>query len=75
MKRIGIIVGAIFLVLGIGALSYGGFDYTEDHTALKMGPLQVDVEQDKRVNVPVWAGVALTAVGGVLLLVGATRRP
>lgn len=74
MKRVGIIVGAVLLVLGIGALSYGGFNYTEDHTALKMGPLQVDVEQDKRLNVPAWAGVALTAVGGVLVLVGAARR-
>ncbi len=74
MKRTGIIVGTLLLVLGIGSLSYGGFDYTEDHTALKMGPVQVDVQQDKRLNVPVWAGVALTAVGGVLLLVGATRR-
>ena len=74
MKRVGIIVGAVLLVLGIGALSYGGFNYTEDHTALKMGPVQVDVEQDKRLNVPVWAGVALTAVGGLLVLVGATRR-
>lgn len=74
MKRVGIIVGAVLLVLGIGALSYGGFNYTEDHTALKMGPLQVDVEQDKRLNVPVWAGVALTAVGGLLVLVGAARR-
>ena len=68
------LAGAIFLVLGIGALSYGGFTYTEDQTAVKIGPLQVDVERDKRINVPVWAGVALTAVGGVLLVVGAGRR-
>ncbi len=74
MKHAGTIVGALLLVLGIGALSYGGFNYTEDHTALKMGPIQVDVEQDKRLNVPVWAGVALTALGGVLLVVGASRR-
>lgn len=74
MKHAGTIVGAVLLVLGIGALSYGGFNYTEDHTALKMGPLQVNVEEDKRLNVPVWVGVALTAVGGVLLVVGASRR-
>ena len=74
MKHAGTIVGAILLVLGIGALSYGGFNYTEDRTALKLGPVQVDVEEDKRLNVPVWGGVALTAVGGVLLVVGAGRR-
>lgn len=74
MKYAGTIVGAILLVLGIGALSYGGFNDTEDHTALRMGPMEVDVEQDKRPNVPVWVGVALTAVGGVLLVVGASHR-
>lgn len=74
MKHAGTIVGAILLVLGIGALSYGGFNYTEEQTALKMGPLQVDVEKNKHVNVPVWVGVALTAVGGVLLVVGASHR-
>lgn len=74
MKRAGIAFGALLLVLGIGALSYGGINYTDNETALKMGPVQVDIEQDKRLNVPVWAGVALTAVGGVLLLVGASRR-
>lgn len=74
MNRVGIAMGALLLVLGIGSLTYGGFSYTENETAVKMGPLQLDVEQDKRLNVPVWAGVALTAVGGVLLLVGASRR-
>jgi len=74
MKHAGTFVGAILLALGIGALSYGGFNYTEEQTALKMGPLQVDVAKDKHVNVPVWVGVALTAVGGVLLVVGASRR-
>lgn len=74
MKRASIAMGAILLVMGIGSLSYGGFNYTENETALQMGPVQVDVERDKRLNVPVWAGVALTAVGGVLLLVAAARR-
>jgi len=74
MKRASIAMGAILLVMGIGSLSYGGFNYTETETALQMGPVQLDVERDKRLNVPVWAGVALTAVGGVLLLVAATRR-
>ncbi len=74
MKHAGTIAGAILLVLGIGALSYGGFNYTEDRTALKLGPVQVDVEKENRINVPVWVGVAMTAVGGVLLVVGASRR-
>lgn len=74
MKSSGMVFGALLLALGIAALTYGGFSYTDRETAVKMGPLQVDVERDKRVNVPLWAGVALSAVGGVLLVVGASRR-
>lgn len=74
MKRAGIAFGALLLVLGIGSLSYGGINYTDNETALKMGPVQVDIEQDKRLNVPVWAGVALSALGGVFLVAGAVRR-
>ena len=74
MKRAGIAFGALLLVLGIGSLSYGGINYTDNETALKMGPVQVDIEQDKRLNVPVWVGVALTALGGVFLVAGAVRR-
>jgi len=73
MKRTGIIVGALLIVLGIGSLSYGGFNYTENETALKMGPLELDVEKDKHFHVPAWAGIALTAIGGAMLVMGATR--
>lgn len=74
MKHAGTIVGAILLVLGIGALAYGGFNYSDESTAVKVGPVQVDVEQDKRLHMPVWVGVALTVVGGVLMVIGAGRR-
>lgn len=74
MNRAGLTFGALLIVLGVASLAYGGFNYTENETAVKMGPLQIDVEKDKRLNIPVWAGIALSAVGGVLVVAGASRR-
>jgi hypothetical protein len=66
---------AILLIVG-GALgaSYGGFSYTSETEAANIGPIHLRVTEQKRVNVPLWAGLA--AVGaGVLLLLTASRRP
>ena len=51
------IVAVVLLVLGALALAYGGFSYTDDKTAVKLGPLELSVKEKKTVNVPVWAGV------------------
>jgi hypothetical protein len=67
-------IGAVLLALGTLALVYGGFSYTEKETALKVGPVEVDVEQQHRVNVPMWGGVAAIVIGGALLLVRLPRR-
>ena len=67
------IAAIVILVAGVLALAYGGFSYTSKDTAAKLGPLEIKVEKENRVNVPVWAGVAAIVVGG-LLFVGAPRR-
>jgi drug/metabolite transporter (DMT)-like permease len=67
------IAAIVILVAGVLALVYGGFSYTSKDTAAKLGPLEVKVEKENRVNVPVWAGVGAILVGG-LLFVGAGRK-
>lgn len=66
-------VGVILIAAGVLALVYGGFSYTKENTAAKLGPIELKVEETKRVNVPMWAGVAAIALGGVVLL-GAGRK-
>ncbi|HEX6739071.1 MAG TPA: hypothetical protein VF310_12400 [Vicinamibacteria bacterium] len=61
-------LGLALLILGILAAAYGGFSYTKDRTAAKVGPVQIEVKEKERVNIPLWAGVAVAAVGGLLLL-------
>lgn len=62
------------IVAGLVALVYGGFSYTKENTAAKLGPLELKVRQTETVNVPVWAGVAAVVAGG-LVLVGVGRKP
>lgn len=66
-------VGVILIAAGVLALVYGGFSYTKENTAAKLGPIELKVEETKRVNVPMWAGVAAIVLGGVVLL-GAGRK-
>ena len=61
------------IVAGVLALLYGGFSYTTENTAAKLGPLELKVEERNRVNVPMWAGVA-AIVAGRLVLVGVGRK-
>jgi hypothetical protein len=66
---------AIGLILvGALALAYGGFSYTKDTTAVKLGPLELTVKEKARVNVPLWAGLGAMALGGLLLVMGARKR-
>jgi len=62
------LLGLVLLILGILALAYGGFTYTKDTDKVDIGPIHIAVQDKERVNVPMWAGVAVAIVGGILLL-------
>ncbi len=61
------LLGAVLLGLGILALAYGGFSYTKKTDEVNLGPIHLEVKDKERVNVPLWAGVCVAIVGGVLL--------
>jgi len=67
------LVGVVLIVLGALGLIYGGFSYTKDTTALKLGPLEMTVQEKKTVNVPLWAGIGAIVVGAVLLVMGGKK--
>jgi TRAP-type C4-dicarboxylate transport system permease small subunit len=67
-------ISAIALIVaGVIALAYGGFSYTKETHNVSMGPLEMSVTERESVNVPVWAGVAAIAGGGLLLLLGGRK--
>jgi hypothetical protein len=61
------LLGAMLLALGILALAYGGFSYTKTTDKANIGPIHFEVKDKETVNVPLWAGIAVAVVGGVLL--------
>ena len=67
------IIAITLIALGALALIYGGFSYTQDKTAAKIGPFELNVKETKTVPVPLWAGIAGIIVGGVLLVAGNKR--
>jgi uncharacterized membrane protein YidH (DUF202 family) len=66
-------VGIILIAAGALALVYGGFSYTKETEAVKLGPLELTVKEKETVNVPVWAGVGAIVVGAALLVMGGKK--
>jgi hypothetical protein len=67
------LIALVLIAGGALALIYGGFSYTKDTTAVKLGPLELTVKEQKTVNVPLWAGIGAIAVGGLLLVMGGRK--
>jgi hypothetical protein len=67
------VVAVLLMVAGVLMLAYGGFSYTKENTAVKVGPVELSVKEQKTVNFPVWAGVGAIVVGGLLLVFGPKR--
>jgi len=63
------VIGILLIVLGALGVAYGGFTYTKDTHEADLGPLHMEVKEQKHVNIPVWAGIAGFAAGVLLLAV------
>ncbi|HVS02176.1 MAG TPA: hypothetical protein VMT16_05340 [Thermoanaerobaculia bacterium] len=68
------IVAVVLIVAGVLGLAYGGFSYTKERHQAELGPIELAVEEKQRVQIPVWASVAVIAVGAGLLLLPARKR-
>lgn len=58
----------VLIAGGILGLMYGSFSYTRETQEVKIGPLEMTVQDKKTVDIPVWAGVTAIVAGGGLLL-------
>ena len=67
------IAGIVLVLAGVLALAYGGFTYTKDTHDVKLGPIELSVEEKKTVNIPMWAGIGAILVGGFLLIGGGRK--
>lgn len=68
------IIGIVLILAGLAGVFTGGFSFTKDTTAAKIGPLELKVEEKQSVNIPLWASGGAIALGVVVLLLG-MRKP
>ena len=64
------IIGLLLIVAGVLGLVFGGFSYTKDTTALKMGPIELKVQEKESVSIPMVASGAAIAIGAFLMFAG-----
>lgn len=67
------IIGIILIVIGVVGLIYGGITYTSGKDVLDMGPMRLEVDQQKRIPLSPIVGAVAVALGVVLILVGRKR--
>ena len=63
------LIGILLIAIGIIALAYGGYtSFTTKENVAKLGPLEINKEEERRVPIgPIVGGVCV--VGGIVLLV------
>jgi hypothetical protein len=64
------ILAIVLIVGGVLALAYRGFSYTKETHEARIGPLELQVTEKQRVDLPVWLGAGAVVAGVVLLVTG-----
>lgn len=67
------ILGIILLAGGTLALVYRGFEYTSEKHTAHLGPIDFEVKEKKRLDLPVWAGVVAIVAGAAFLVLPSNR--
>jgi hypothetical protein len=69
MKRFVMLLGLLFLILGVIGLVHPTFTYHQQEEVAKIGPVKATVNEEKTAQIPVAASVAFLVAGVVLVLV------
>ena len=67
------LIGIILIAAGALGLVYGGFSYTKETTGVKLGPIELKVQEKENVNVPLFVSAGAIAVGVFLLVAGGRK--
>lgn len=62
------LIGILLIAAGALGLAYGGFSYPKETTALKLGTLELKVQETKTVDVPMILSAGAIVLGGFLLV-------
>ena len=67
------IIGLLLILAGLAGLLFGGFSYNKDTTALKIGPMELKVQEKESVAIPMVVSGAAIALGAFLMFVGRVK--
>ena len=67
------LIGIVLIAGGCLGLAYGGFSYTKQTTGLKLGPIELQVQEKETVNIPLIVSAGAIALG-VFVLVAVGRK-
>ena len=67
------IIGIVLIVAGCLGLAYGGFSYTKETTGVKLGPIELRVQERETINIPMIVSAGAIAIG-IFLLVTVGRK-
>jgi len=70
MKRVVIVLGVIFLVLGVIGLVHPVFNYHQQEEVAKIGPLKATVNEEKSLEIPPAVSITLLVAGIGLVVFG-----
>lgn len=73
MKRLLLLLGLVFFVVGVVFVVHPSFDYQKHEEVAKFGPITATVEKQESAQVPVPVTVALLVAGVVLIVFGARK--
>jgi len=74
MKKLLLVAGLVFFVLGIVGLVHPDFTYHKTEEVAHVGPVHATVNQEKMATVPVFVSVVLLVAGLGLTVIGARSR-
>lgn len=73
MKTVNIL-GIVLIIAGILGVVFGSFSYTKETEEVKLGPIEMTVQDRQRVDIPIWASIGVMVLGGALLFLGSKRN-
>lgn len=63
------ILAIILIIVGVLSLGYTSFSYTKKTDEVKLGPIEVSVNEKHTIVIPIWASIGAIVVGsGILFL-------
>ena len=62
-------IGIVLIAAGSLGLAFGGFSYTKETTGVKLGPIELKVQEKETVNIPLIVSVGAIMIGCVLLVI------